>query len=175
MSGRFLLPRGWMQDFPDEKFTRAQAYAWSVENAAFAPHRRMFSGRHISLQRGEFVTSVRHMALTFRWSEKAVRTFQAWAQSERKWAQRLAWEGARSPTIITVCNYDDLQSFNADTGTAATRTSGTARAQRGHSKGTLDNKGNEGDEGNYLEESYQGRACLGSPTRTHTHAREDWA
>ena len=136
--GWYLMHRGWMEsaDFRKEAFSEPQAFLWSIEQAAFEPHRQWFNGTQYEVGRGEFVTSIRKMAAAFRWPEKRVRRWVARLELSQKWERKGAHQGAQAPTLLTVCNYDVFQSVPRGADTARGTETGTARAQQGHSKGT---------------------------------------
>lgn len=144
MSGFFLVHRGWMDSFKPEPFTEREAFLWSVEQAAFQAHDQWFNGHRITVERGEFVTSLREMEKAFGWSLKRIRGFMDRMGKAQKWAQRRAYDGAQSPTILTVCNYAVYQNPGEPTGTVEGTAKGTRRAQSGHSKGTQQKEGNKG-------------------------------
>ncbi|WP_047866999.1 hypothetical protein [Sphingomonas paucimobilis] len=145
MSGWYVMHRGWMDSFKPEPFTERDAFVWSIEQAAFQEHDQWFNGHRITVARGEFVTSLRDMEKTFGWSLKRIRGFMDRMGKAQKWAQRRAYDGAQSPTIISVCNYETYQSVADDKGTVQGAAKGTRRAQSGHSKGTQQKEGNKGN------------------------------
>lgn len=147
MSGFFLVHRGWMDSFKPEPFTEREAFLWSIEKAAFQAHDQWFNGHRIMVERGEFVTSLREMEKTFRWSLKRIRGFVDRMVKAEKWAQRRAYEGAQSPTIITVCNYAIYQNPGEASGTVSGTARGTRGAQSGRSGGTQQKEGNKGNKG----------------------------
>lgn len=145
MSGWFVMHRGWMDSFKPEPFTEREAFLWSIEQAAFQEHDQWFNGHRITVARGEFVTSLRDMEKAFGWSLKRIRGFMDRMGKAQKWAHRRAYDGAQSPTIISVCNYDAYQSVSDAGGTVEGTAKGTRRAQSGHSKGTQQKEGNKGN------------------------------
>jgi hypothetical protein len=138
------MHRGWMRsdDFKPEPFTEREAFVWSIENAAFEAHTRWFNGRKIQVERGQLVTSIRHMAAEFCWTIKRVRGFMERMGRCQKWAHL----GAHTHCIITVCNYEEYQSEIDIEGHTQGQAEGTVRAQSGHSEGTQDKKDKEGKE-----------------------------
>lgn len=144
MSGFFLVHRGWMDSFKPEPFTEREAFLWSIEQAAFQPHDQWFNGHRIAVDRGEFVTSLRDMEKAFGWTMKRVRGFMERMGKAEKWAHRRAYEGAQSPTIVTICNYAVYQTPGDAVGTVEGTAKGTRGAQSGHSKGTQQKEGNKG-------------------------------
>lgn len=163
MSGFFLVHRGWMDSFKPEPFTEREAFLWSVEKAAFQAHDQWFNGHRITVERGEFVTSLREMEKAFGWSLKRIRGFMDRMGKAQKWAQRRAYDGAQSPTILTVCNYATYQNPGEATGTVEGTAKGTRKAQSGHSKGTQQKEGNKG---NKVEEERPSVSSPGAGDRT---------
>jgi len=107
MKGYFLMDRGW-QDHPlfrSEAFSKRDAWAWMVEQAAFADHDVERGDKIISLKRGQFCQSLRYMAKAWRWDEKKVRRFLA---SAEKWS-KIAAATAAGWSVITICEYDEIQ------------------------------------------------------------------
>ncbi|MCL6741767.1 hypothetical protein LZ518_11580 [Sphingomonas sp. RB56-2] len=140
MAGRgwFIMYRGWMSsdDFRPEPFSEREVFIWSIENAAHSPHFQWFNGLKIFVERGEFATSIRMMAQRFSWTEKRVRTFMERMCRVQKWARRTAQSGAQSPTILTVCNYNEYQFAGSGNGTAEGTSQGIRRAHGRHIAGT---------------------------------------
>ena len=162
MNGFFLLHRGWMDSFRPEPFTEREAFLWSIERAAYQAHEQWFNGHRITVDRGEFVTSLREMEKAFDWSLKRIRGFMDRMVKAQKWAQRRAYEGAQSPTIVTVCNYITYQSIAVNSGTVEGTAKGTRGAQSGHSEGT---QHKEGKKGKKVEES-PSDSSIGKPIAT---------
>lgn len=127
MRGFFLVHRGWMDDgFKPEPFTEREAFLWSIEQAAIKRHDQWFNGHRFTVKRGEFVTSLRELEKTFGWSLKRIRCFIDRMGKTQKWTHRRAYDGAQSPTIITVCNYAVYQ----NDGEAQGAVKGTVGAQQ---------------------------------------------
>ena len=147
VSGWYIMHRGWMESFKPEPFTEREAFLWSIERAAFQGHDQWFNGHRVRVERGEFATSIRQMAEAFQWSVKKTRCFMERMRKCQKWAQRAAHEGAQAPTVIMVCNYDIYQSVDDDQGTAKGTVKGKRGAQQGHSKGTQQKQGKQGNKG----------------------------
>lgn len=141
MSGWYVMHRGWMDSFKPEPFTEREAFLWSIEQASFESHEQWFNGQSIAVERGEFATSLRLMADAFGWSVKRVRGFMERMRKDEKWAHRQAHNGAQSPTIISVCNYDKYQRPSELQGTAKGTAKGSPGAQWGHSRGTQHKEG----------------------------------
>jgi hypothetical protein len=101
--GYVLLWRGWM-DHPvlakgAGPFTRREAWAWLIEQAAFRPH----SG----LQRGQLRLTQRFIASAWNWSQTSVHRF-LYELSASKMVQTCIKNGSRN-NLITICNYDRYQ------------------------------------------------------------------
>lgn len=133
MSGWYLMHRGWMRsgDFRPEPFTDREAYQWSIEQAAFEPHRQWFNGTLYMVGRGEFITSLHAMGAAFQWSDKRVRGFTQRMVKAGKWAKQGAHAGAKAPTRLVVLNYDEFQRPPREWGEAK----GIAKGERGAKQG----------------------------------------
>jgi hypothetical protein len=145
MSGWYIMHRGWMDSFKPEPFSEREAFLWSIEQAAFQAHDQWFNGHRVWVERGEFVTSIRQMSEAFQWSIKKTRGFMERMRKCQKWAQRTAYDGAQSPTVITLCNYAFYQDAVQEEGTVKGTAKGTRGAQQGHSEGTQQKEGKQGN------------------------------
>lgn len=141
--GWYLMHRGWMEstDFRKEAFSEPQAFLWSIEQAAFEPHRQWFNGTQYEVGRGEFITSLHAMMAAFGWSEKRVRGFRDRMVRAQKWAKRGANVGAKAPTVLTVCNYALFQSPPKSEGEVSGNAEGERRAKLGRSEGEEQKEG----------------------------------
>ena len=108
MRGRFWMARGW-QDHPlfaRETFTRAQAWCWLIEMAAWKPTRKEIGSKTITLNRGQLSYSTRYMAKAWRWgSEAKVRRYLCVLV---EW-ENIATSTDAGQTIVTICNYNKYQ------------------------------------------------------------------
>lgn len=173
MSGFFLMHRGWMDSFKPEPFTEREAFIWSIEQAAFDAHEQWFNGHRIMVDRGEFATSLAVMSKAFGWSLKKTRGFMDRMRTCEKWAQRRAYDGAQSPTIITVLNYTKYQDPSEIKGTVKGRAKGTRGAQSGHSEGTQQNKGNKGNKSHSPSDSSNGEPLDPMPSAASSLTADD--
>lgn len=104
----FSVPRRVFEHplFKKDKFSHREALLWSYEKAAYQTESVLFNDVWHELARGQFVTSLAHMALEFHWTIKPVRTLINRFEKAGLWSLRRASRRADAPTIITVCNYD---------------------------------------------------------------------
>lgn len=122
-------------DFRPSPFTERCAYFWSLEQAAYTPHVQWFNGSQYHLEPGEFVTSQQKMADAFDWSIKRVRLFTARMVRLGRWTVQRAGPGAKSPTRISVCNYQISQRSSAGKGRSKGATGGASEAHQRRSRG----------------------------------------
>lgn len=112
-------------------FSKWEAWEWMIQEAAYAPRRRLIAGTVVELNRGEVLASVRFLAKAWGWSVKRVRT---WVRDGQTTGKIKAQREAQGGTVYLLVNYDTYQGGDTPEGTGE----GTARAQQGHSKGTND-------------------------------------
>jgi hypothetical protein len=142
-AGWFLMPRGWMQDpvFRPAPLSEREAYAWSVEQAAYGNHDQWFNGMEVPIQRGEFVTSLPALAREFGWTIKRVRGFLVRMIKARKWAKRGAHRGAKAPTVLIICDYEERQASPLHRGKTKGTSEAPSRARQWHRKGKEQKEG----------------------------------
>src|SRR5215831_10353982 len=103
VNGYYRMHRGWMDHpvFRNEPYTRAQAWIWLIEHAAFADNRR--------LKRGQLFHSYRHLSSAWRWDLSRVARFIK-ARRKRYMIDTGSDTHTRTAgTLITICNYDTYQ------------------------------------------------------------------
>lgn len=114
------------------EFSRWEAQEWFFQAAAWEPIAKDIDGVVVQLQRGEVLASLRYLAAVFGWTHKRARGFVDLLKNRATIrAQRETPVG----TVYLLVNYSiyqgDVEVAESKKGTAK----GTARAQRGHSKG----------------------------------------
>lgn len=144
MSGYVKLHRGWRDNaiFRGE-FSRADAWVWLIEHAAWKPAKARIKGQPVELARGELSFSVRFMAAKWGWSKSRVDRFLAELEAENMvkitaksrdnsgtttgtTAGHPAGQGA---SIISLCNYDKYQGRDDTERDNAQSESGTSAFQ----------------------------------------------
>ena len=134
MTGHYRMQRGWMehQFFGREPFTRAQAWCWLIEKAAWKDRTQSTGKDYVSVRRGEYATSVRFLAERWQWSKSRVQRYLAGLESEGMAERRVidacskCGTASGTPlTVISICNYDIYQASADNGGTP----SGTAAGQ----------------------------------------------
>lgn len=137
--GWIALHRGW-RDSPifRGEFSRADAWVWLIEQAAWKPARTRIKGATIELGRGELSFSQRFLAEKWGWSKSRVDRFIAELRDESMIKTR-SKNGAttdhaagQGQCIITICNYAKYQDVNdSKRGNVKPIVGATAGQQRG--------------------------------------------
>jgi len=139
MSGFVVMSRDWLDHavFYGDEFSRRDAWAWLIANAAWKPTKARLKGTTVELERGELCFSVRFLARKWRWSKSRADRWLHTLRAEGMIATRSktgAVAGQRAgqgPAIIFVRNYDKFQaSLKGKRDRRQTETGTTAGLQR---------------------------------------------
>lgn len=109
MSNKYLMQRGWMDSpvFAHEPFTEREAFQWMIESAAWKDCRVRCGKYILNVQRGQFAVSVRFIAEKLGWHRAKVERFLTKLKTETL----IETDARQGLTVITICNYGNLQSF----------------------------------------------------------------
>lgn len=139
MSGYVKLWRGWRDnDIFRGEFSRADAWVWLIENAAWKETRARIKGDSVTLQRGELSFSQRFMAEKWGWSKSRVDRFiadlreEGMIETRAKIGATAGHNAGQGQSIITICNYAKYQD-EADSarGNDTSKSGASAGQQRG--------------------------------------------
>ena len=130
-------------------YDRRSAWLWLIQNAAWKAHRVRSQGRLLTLHRGQVLIARKHLAETWRWSEKKVRTFLEFLLREgmvstgpdkgrASHGKRAGTDKGQAPNVVTICKYEFYQ--------GADFAEGQRRASEGPAKGQTVNKDRKGRE-----------------------------
>jgi hypothetical protein len=134
------MHRGWMDNpvLGREKYTRAMAWCYLIEHAAFADTTQTVGENLVRVTRGQYATAVRFLADAWGWSKTAVERFL----NRLKTGTMIGTQTGTRYTVITICNYDKYQSSEDQTGTQTGHKPGQDR----DTPGTKNKKVEEGKE-----------------------------
>ena len=110
-------------EFDGDEFSRREAWIWLVSNAAWKPTTQRDGSRVITVERGQYLASVRQLCDVWGWSKSRVHRFLG-ALKNRDMIGTVSGTGR---TLITICNYDDYQDVAEDSGTPRERKAGQQR------------------------------------------------
>lgn len=134
MAGYIKLYRGWREceAFKNEPCTQREAWVWLLENAAWKPcQRRDAQGALVSIERGQFHTSIRTLAAEWQWSRGRVERFL----NDLKTSHMISHETGHGGLLITVCNYDKYQAYEPSAGPSPEPSAGPSTSQaQGHTR-----------------------------------------
>ena len=125
----YSLQRGWMDNpkFGNEPYTKAMAWCYLIENAAYKPYKKYVGYDVIELNLGELFVSERYLVQAWQWSKKKVRNFIMFLENDNA----ITVIRDKKGTTIKVVNYMKYQDkYNNDT------EEGTTRGPRGDHEGT---------------------------------------
>jgi hypothetical protein len=133
--GHIVVPRDIFDEALLQEPAAFRAWLWLLSEAAWEPRKQGVSnGRSktvIQLERGQLTHSLRYMAKAWGVTVKRVRTilhrFEV-CEGRLQIATKTTTQTGTAQTIITICNYEDLQNYNSAMGTQT----GTQRARKGH-------------------------------------------
>lgn len=140
MSGFIAMRRDWQEHpvFGNDEFSRRDAWAWLIANAAWKPIKVRVKGSIVDLERGELCFAQRFLAEKWGWSKSKVDRFLHLLRSEGMIATRsktgatAGHPAGQGQAIITICNYDKFQTpLKGERGNAEMQTGATAGQQRG--------------------------------------------
>lgn len=140
MSGYVAMSRGWQDHgiFEGDEFSRRDAWAWLIANAAWKPSKTRIKGTTVTLDRGELCFSQRFLAQKWGWSKSRVDRFIAILRDEgmietrSKIGATAGHQAGQGQSIVTICNYDKYQPSKADDrGNDDCEIGATAGQQRG--------------------------------------------
>jgi len=116
MSGYFKKYRSSFDHpfFDGEPYCRRAAWDWMIGRAMYKDGSKRVSGAMVALARGQLCDSTEHMATTWGWTRKKVRTFLI--QLADQGMVEIGPSQGRLPSIITISNYDKFQSDGPDEG-----------------------------------------------------------
>lgn len=138
-SGYVKMHRGWMDNpvLADDKFSKAQAFQWLIEQAFWTPGTLEKNGFQISLSRGDLCFSIREMAEIWGWSKSSVDRFITSLVNAKMIEKKSGTESGTlpgtlenkkfgtPPLVLTICNYNKYQSSESHTGTLGKESLGT--------------------------------------------------
>ena len=114
------MSRGWMDSdmLAPEPLCHRAAWAWLIENAAFAPRTVQIGGQTVDLDRGQLVASIRYLAGQWRWDKSRVHRFLTKLKGCNAIETATATANETGHTLISVCNYEKYQSDDEPSETA---------------------------------------------------------
>lgn len=103
----YALERGWMDNpkFGSEPYTKAMAWCYMIENAAYKPYKKYVGYNIIDLERGELFVSERYLAEAWHWSKKKVRNFLLFLEDD----EAIEIIKDKKGTTIKIVNYKKYQ------------------------------------------------------------------
>lgn len=123
MNGWYAMKRGWLDHEafkPSGPWSKAEAWVYLVESAAYQPTSIDIGGRPYTVPRGACCFSLRFLAGKWLWSVKAVQTFLKTLERHGAIAVSVAKTGNGTKTKrtqITLCNYEKYQGVGNKTET----------------------------------------------------------
>jgi hypothetical protein len=166
MSGYIAMARRWQEHdlFEGDEFSRRDAWAWLIANAAWKDGRARVKGAVVELRRGELCYSQRFLAQKWGWSKSRVDRFLALLRDEGMIAARSKigaeanHPAGHGQSILSICNYDKYQAASqGQRGNNEPPSGATAGQQRGKE-----------------EEGKEGKNILPAPKRGKIALPENW-
>ncbi len=113
--------------FADEPFTEREAFMWMVGTASYIEGERRAGKFVVHCERGQFPASVRFMADAWQWSKSRVSRFLKRLENR----DTLRTESGTGVLVVTICDYEEFQFGDTESGTAAGHSAGQKRDSSG--------------------------------------------
>jgi hypothetical protein len=141
LSGHYRMHRDWMDNpiFADEKFSKAQAWMWLIERAAWKATRVAVSGSWLDLKRGQLTCSVRYLEKIWKWPRTTISRFISRLKKENMIGTEI-WGGQM---LVTICKYDTYQASPHDAENTERDSDGTEAGHLRDASGTNKKEDNE--------------------------------
>jgi hypothetical protein len=120
MAGYYRLTRKWMDHevFAQEVYCKRAAWCWLIESAVWKPKAFDAHGSSVVAQRGQFVSTMRHMAKVWGWSKSKVERFLLRLEKWDMIRKETVPKHGTGKTLISICNYAKYQAEPLQSGTA---------------------------------------------------------
>lgn len=122
----------------DKPFTRGQAWIDLMLSASYKDNSFLFDGNLISIERGQFITSIRKLGERWGWSRTKVCKFLTVLESEKMIIQK----SDKKKTLITVINYAFYQDIKDTEKTLKSHRKDTEKTL----KSTINNENNDNND-----------------------------
>ena len=103
-----------------ERFDRMSAWLWLLTRANYKEGSFMKCGQLMHVKRGQLITSIRYLAMTWGWDRKTVMRFLGAMETEKM----ITCTGLQRGTLITILNYSKYQA-SEDSSSEKETTEGT--------------------------------------------------
>jgi len=107
MEGYILLHRRVLAHyaFENERMSKREAWIWLLLQASYSPHKTLYKGKIITVDRGQIPTSFRKLSEEWKWSHNTVGAYLARLEQEGMLTQKTD----HGFLVITICNYERYQ------------------------------------------------------------------
>jgi hypothetical protein len=112
--------------------------AWMdlIASAQYKPSELEIRGQIVTIERGQFLTTIGALAKRWMWSEKEVRTFLDRIQRHNLAIRETGTPKGSRPTVLTLCNYNIYQFLEGHLGQPKRQPKGSPTAAQGQPKGS---------------------------------------
>ena len=113
-----------------ERFDRVSAWLWILTHANYKEGAFVKGGQLMHVKRGQLITSIRYLAMTWGWDRKTVIRFLGAMETEKM----ITCTGLQKGTLITISNYSKYQGSDdpaSEEGATEGATEGTADSTHG--------------------------------------------
>jgi hypothetical protein len=164
LSGFYKMHRGWQDSevFAGAEYSERDAWVWLIEAACWQPKTARIKGEKVSLERGQMTFAQRFLAVKWGWSKSRVDRFLKRLEaadmvilSQKQRGNSGATTGAtaghhagQGASILTICNYEVYQGYDAgERGNAQTESGATPFQNRTEDKEGKNGRRNGDDVG----------------------------
>jgi len=114
-----------------EPWSTMEAWLWLVSSANYRPSEIEIRGEIVTIERGQYLTTVSALADRWKWTEKQVRGFLDKICRHNLVTRETGTPKGSRPSIITICNYGVYQFLESQLGQPKRQAKGSPRAAQG--------------------------------------------